>query len=142
MTVFWFLLYAQKERPGGEPYRLCTCLLYTSCTLPFELTIDCPEGADAEFDIRCRALAPTAEPMQDADGEYRALEWGVTISVEGKIYRAYALDCCTDGYSTRYQSACKGRTLQTVELVNPVSYTHLMRSWMVFSSLPAKICCP
>ena len=21
MTVFWFLLYAQKERPGGEPYR-------------------------------------------------------------------------------------------------------------------------
>lgn len=56
--------------------------------------------------------------MQDADGEYRALEWGVTISVEGKIYRAYALDCCTDGYSTRYQSACKGRTLQTVELVN------------------------
>ena len=24
MTVFWFLLYAQKERPGGEPYRLCT----------------------------------------------------------------------------------------------------------------------
>ena len=88
------------------------------CTLPFELTIDCPEGADAEFDIRCRALAPTAEPMQDADGEYRALEWGVTISVEGKIYRAYALDCCTDGYSTRYQSACKGRTLQTVELVN------------------------
>ena len=35
-----------------------------------------------------------------------------------KIYRAYALDCCTDGYSTRYQSACKGRTLQTVELVN------------------------
>lgn len=88
------------------------------CTLPFELTIDCPEGADAEFDIRCRALAPTAEPMQDADGEYRALEWGVTISVDGKIYRAYALDCCTDGYSTRYQSACKGRTLQTVELVN------------------------
>lgn len=56
--------------------------------------------------------------MQDADGEYRALEWGVTISAEGKIYRAYALDCCTDGYSTRYQSACKGRTLQTVELVN------------------------
>lgn len=88
------------------------------CTLPFELTIDCPEGADAEFDIRCRALAPTAEPMQDADGEYRALEWGVTISADGKIYRAYALDCCTDGYSTRYQSACKGRTLQTVELVN------------------------
>lgn len=88
------------------------------CTLPFELTIDCPEGADAEFDIRCRALALTAEPMQDADGEYRALEWGVTISVEGKIYRAYALDCCTDGYSTRYQSTCKGRTLQTVELVN------------------------
>ena len=39
------------------------------CTLPFELTIDCPEGADAEFDIRCRALAPTAEPMQDADGD-------------------------------------------------------------------------
>jgi len=24
LTVFWFLLYAQKERPGGEPYRLCT----------------------------------------------------------------------------------------------------------------------
>ena len=24
MTVFWFLLYAQKERPGGEPYRFCT----------------------------------------------------------------------------------------------------------------------
>ena len=23
-SVFWFLLYAQKERPGGEPYRLCT----------------------------------------------------------------------------------------------------------------------
>ena len=20
-SVFWFLLYAQKERPGGEPYR-------------------------------------------------------------------------------------------------------------------------
>ena len=42
----------------------------------------------------------------------------MTISADGKIYRAYALDCCTDGYSTRYQSACKGRTLQTVELVN------------------------
>ena len=25
MTVFWFLLYAQKERHGGEPYRLCLC---------------------------------------------------------------------------------------------------------------------
>ena len=25
LTVFWFLLYAQKERPGGEPYRLCLC---------------------------------------------------------------------------------------------------------------------
>ena len=24
LTVFWFLLYAQKERPGGEPYRFCT----------------------------------------------------------------------------------------------------------------------
>ena len=24
LTVFGFLLYAQKERPGGEPYRLCT----------------------------------------------------------------------------------------------------------------------
>ena len=23
-SVFWFLLYAQKERLGGEPYRLCT----------------------------------------------------------------------------------------------------------------------
>ena len=23
-SVFWFLLYAQKERPGGEPHRLCT----------------------------------------------------------------------------------------------------------------------
>ena len=23
-SVFWFLLYAQKERPGGEPYRFCT----------------------------------------------------------------------------------------------------------------------
>ncbi len=21
LTVFWFLLYAQKERPGGEPCR-------------------------------------------------------------------------------------------------------------------------
>ena len=34
------------------------------------------------------------------------------------MYKRQALDCCTDGYSTRYQSACKGRTLQTVELVN------------------------
>ena len=25
LTVFWFLLYAQKERHGGEPYRLCLC---------------------------------------------------------------------------------------------------------------------
>ena len=25
LTVFWFLLYAQKERPGGEPYSLCLC---------------------------------------------------------------------------------------------------------------------
>ena len=25
LTVFWFLLYAQKERHGGEPYRLCFC---------------------------------------------------------------------------------------------------------------------
>ena len=24
LTVFWFLLYAKKERPGGEPYRFCT----------------------------------------------------------------------------------------------------------------------
>ena len=24
LTVFFFLLYAQKERPGGEPYRFCT----------------------------------------------------------------------------------------------------------------------
>ena len=24
-SVFWFLLYAQKERPGGEPYRLSPC---------------------------------------------------------------------------------------------------------------------
>ena len=23
-SVFWFLLYEQKERHGGEPYRLCT----------------------------------------------------------------------------------------------------------------------
>ncbi len=23
-SVFWFLLYEQKERPGGEPHRLCT----------------------------------------------------------------------------------------------------------------------
>ena len=23
-SVFWFLLYEQKERLGGEPYRLCT----------------------------------------------------------------------------------------------------------------------
>ena len=23
-SVFWFLLYTQKERPGGEPHRLCT----------------------------------------------------------------------------------------------------------------------
>ena len=25
LTVFWFLLYAQKERHGGEPYRLYLC---------------------------------------------------------------------------------------------------------------------
>ena len=25
LTVFWFLLYTQKERHGGEPYRLCLC---------------------------------------------------------------------------------------------------------------------
>ena len=25
MTVFWFLLYAQKERLRGEPYSLCLC---------------------------------------------------------------------------------------------------------------------
>ena len=25
LTVFWFLLYAQKERHGGEPYRLRLC---------------------------------------------------------------------------------------------------------------------
>ena len=25
LTVFWFLLYAQKGRHGGEPYRLCLC---------------------------------------------------------------------------------------------------------------------
>ena len=25
LTVFWFLLYAQKERHGGEPCRLCLC---------------------------------------------------------------------------------------------------------------------
>ena len=25
LTVFWFLLYAQKERHDGEPYRLCLC---------------------------------------------------------------------------------------------------------------------
>ena len=25
LTVFWFLLYAQKERPGGEPYRPSPC---------------------------------------------------------------------------------------------------------------------
>ena len=24
-SVFWFLLYAQKERPGDEPYRLSPC---------------------------------------------------------------------------------------------------------------------
>ena len=24
-SVFWFLLYAQKERPGGEPYRPSPC---------------------------------------------------------------------------------------------------------------------
>jgi len=24
LTLFWFLLQEQKERPGGEPYRLCT----------------------------------------------------------------------------------------------------------------------
>ena len=24
-SVFWFLLYAQKERPGGEPYRPLLC---------------------------------------------------------------------------------------------------------------------
>ena len=24
-SVFWFLLYAQKERHGGEPYRLRLC---------------------------------------------------------------------------------------------------------------------
>ena len=24
-SVFWFLLYAQKERPGGEPYRPLPC---------------------------------------------------------------------------------------------------------------------
>lgn len=34
------------------------------CTLPFELTIDCPEGADAEFDIRCRALPPPPSPCR------------------------------------------------------------------------------
>ena len=28
-SVFWFLLYAQKERHGGEPYRLCT--LHNQC---------------------------------------------------------------------------------------------------------------
>lgn len=112
------------------------------CTLLFELTIDCPEGADAEFDIRCRALAPTAEPMQDADGEYRALEWGVTISVEGKIYRAYALDCCTDGYSTRYQSACKGRTLQTVELVNLCRETETRRETLPLPEATGEVVAP
>lgn len=88
------------------------------CTLPFRLTADCPDAADAEFDIRCAALMPTAEPVQDADGEYRALEWGVTVAAEGKLYRPYAMTCCTDGYSTRYRTACKEKTLQTIELVS------------------------
>ena len=88
------------------------------CTLPFRLTADCPDAADAEFDIRCAALMPTAEPVQDADGEYRALEWGVTVAAEGKLYRPYAVTCCTDGYSTKYRTACKEKTLQTIELVS------------------------
>lgn len=86
------------------------------CTLPFELAIDCPEGADADFDTRCFAAMPAAEPAQDADGEYRALEWGVTVCAEGKLYRPYTMACCTDGYSTRYRSECRSTTLQTVEL--------------------------
>lgn len=88
------------------------------CALPFEVTMPLPEGADAEFDVRCMALAPTAEPAQDADGEYRSLEWGVTVAAEAKIYRPYTLCCCTDGYSTRYRSECRGKTLQTTELVS------------------------
>ena len=88
------------------------------CTLPFEAALDCPEGEDAEFDLRCLALAPAAEPVQDSDGEYRSLEWSVALAAEAKIYRPYTLCCCTDGYSTRYRSECKSKILQTVELVN------------------------
>ena len=100
---------------------------YAECTLPFELAMDCPEGADAEFDVRCWALAPTAEPMQDDDGEYRSLEWNVTVSAEGKWYRPYTLSCCTDGYSTRYQSECRSKTLQTTELVSICRETETRR---------------
>lgn len=91
---------------------------YAECILPFEMALELPDGADAEYDVRCAALAPAAEPMQDADGEYRALEWSVTVAAEAKIYRPYALDCCTDGYSTRYRSECRSKTLQSVELVS------------------------
>ena len=86
------------------------------CTLPFELALDAPEAADAVFDVRCAALSAAAELAQDDDGEYRSLDWSVTVSAWAAVYRPYTETVCTDGYSTRYQSACRSRTLQTVEL--------------------------
>ena len=86
------------------------------CTLPFELALDAPEAADAVFDVRCAVLSAAAELAQDDDGEYRSLDWSVTVSAWAAVYRPYTETVCTDGYSTRYQSACRSRTLQTVEL--------------------------
>ena len=55
-SVFWFLLYAQKERPGGEPYRLCTLHILRD-TFRRPQTIPCRVGIQILISKRPRPAA-------------------------------------------------------------------------------------
>lgn len=109
----------------GEVQAAAFCLNETGgwewveCTLPYELPLELPNwGEEHTAEVRCSVIAASAEPCVDDDGEYRSLDWSVTVCAAARGYEPYTASVCTDGYSTRYQSACRTRTVQTAELVS------------------------
>lgn len=93
----------------------------SGCTMPFEIALEAPGmPEDAPYDVHCMVSAVTAEPGTDEDGEYRSLDWSVTVQAAAQYYLPYETTVCTDAYSTRYESAYRTRTAQMIKLCNTV----------------------